>query len=134
MSRRSTASLTIAHLTPGPHRLAAPPELAGVEAEVFRSTVAAVSPSHFTGEDMPLLAAYCRACALERRASEELAVAATVGATPSPWLAVHASAVRTLALLSTRLRIGPRSRDPSNRRPAKTGASPSYYDQMMVSR
>jgi hypothetical protein len=134
MPRVSTASLTVASFT-GAQRLACPPELAGIEGEVFKLTVASVSPHHFTAEDMPLLCAYARACALERRAAEELQAGATVGSVPSPWLQVYATAVRSVAQLSTRLRLGPRSRDPtSRRRSAKTTAPPSYYDTLGSSR
>ena len=37
----------------------------------------------------------------------------------NPWLGTHASAVRQMALLSTRLRIGPRSRSHNVRRSNK---------------
>jgi hypothetical protein len=130
MPRRSIAELRIAHLTPEPRRLVVPPELGGIEAEIFRQTVAAVPASHFQAEDLTLLCAYARAAALERRAAEELATGAVVGSMPSPWLQVHASAVRSLSALTVRLRLGPRSRDPNNRRAARSGPPPSYYDTM----
>jgi hypothetical protein len=44
---------------------------------------------------MPLLVAYCNATAQEQRAAAELMVAMVQGGAPSPWLAVHASAVRS---------------------------------------
>jgi hypothetical protein len=67
---------------------------------IFRQTVASVAPGHFAPADMVLLCAYARAAALERRAFEQANAAA------------HASAVKSLAALSVRLRIGPRSRAP----------------------
>jgi phage terminase small subunit len=106
--------------------------LGGVEAEIFRHVVASVPAEHFQAEDLHLLAAYSRAAALERRAAEELQACAVVGSQPSPWLAVHASAVRSLAALATKLRLGPRSRNPNNRRAAKSGATPSYYETMSL--
>jgi len=110
-------------------RLEPPPELGEIEVAIFRRTVAAVTPGHFAPEDLPLLSAFARAAALERRAFDQ--VNAGVGEQPSPWLGVHASAVKSLAALSVRLRVGPRSRAPSNnrRRSAKAGA-PSYYELM----
>jgi hypothetical protein len=119
---------------PGGRRvLEPPPDLSAgsIECEIFKATVAAVPPDHFTAEDVTLLAEYARTAALARRASEELAVSAVAGSMPSPWLAVHASAVRSVALLSTRLRLGPRSRT-HNVRKAKPGAPPSYYDTMTI--
>ena len=131
MPRRSTASLSIAHLSPLPDRLQPPAELGAVEAEVFRATVAAIPQGHFAAEDLPLLCAYCRAIVLERRAAEELAAGAVAGNQPSPWLAIHGQMVRALSQLSVRLRIGPKSRAPSNnRRSAGSGRVPSSYDTM----
>jgi hypothetical protein len=127
----SRASLT---MLPGGRRvLEPPPDLSSgsIECEIFKATVAAVPPDHFTAEDVTLLAEYARTAALARRASEELAVSAVAGSMPSPWLAVHGSAVRSVALLSIRLRLGPRSRS-HNVRKAKPGAPPSYYDMMII--
>ena len=53
-----------------------------------------------------MVAEYARTAALAQRASEELAASAVVGSMPSPWLAVHGSAVRSMATLLTR-RMGP---------------------------
>jgi phage terminase small subunit len=130
LPRRSVASLSV--ISAGPRRLQPPAELGEVEAKIFRETVAAVALDHFQAEDSALLASYARAVALERRAAEELAAAATVGGVASPWLAVHSQMARTVMQLSVRLRIGPRSRAPSNnRRSTKSGGSePSYYEIM----
>jgi hypothetical protein len=129
MPRRSSPSLTIAYLSPLPDRLPPPAELGEVEREVFRATVAAAPLGHFQAEDAPLLCAYVRAITLERRAAEELAAGAVIGSVPSPWLAVHAEMVKALSALSVRLRIGPKSRAPSNnRRSAGSGRTPSAYD------
>ena len=131
MPRRSTASLLIAHLSPLAGRLQPPAELGAVEAEVFRATVAAAPQSHFAAEDLPLLCAYARAVMFERRAAEELAAGAVVGSQPSPWLAIHGQMVRAISQLSIRLRIGPKSRAPSNnRRRAGSGRAPSAYDTL----
>jgi hypothetical protein len=91
--------------------------------------VATAPLGHFQAEDAPLLCAYVRAITLERRAAEELAAGAVIGSVPSPWLAVHAEMVKALSALSVRLRIGPKSRAPSNnRRSAGSGRTPSAYD------
>jgi hypothetical protein len=129
LPRRSSAALTVAAFSPGLKRLE-PPELGGVEFDIFRQTAASVPASHFQPEDLVLLCAYARAATLERRATEELQASAVVGSQPSPWLAVHASAVRSLSTLTVRLRLGPRSRDPNHQRTAKVKASQSYYDQI----
>jgi hypothetical protein len=106
-----------------------PPEFTAgsIERQIFVETVASAPPDHFAGEDVALLAAYCRAMALERRASDELAACATVGNRASPWLDVYATATRAIATHAVRLRIGPRSRS-ANTRKAKPGLAVSYYD------
>jgi phage terminase small subunit len=135
MPREPKSALTLVHSGIGPRRLEPPPELGGIEAEVFRTTIAAVGFDHFQPEDVPMLAAYCRAVAMERRASEELATCATVGDQPSPWLEVEEKAWRKMAGLATKLRIGPRSRRPNDsRRAAKSGRPPSYYEIMAQER
>lgn len=128
MPRRSKASLTIASITPI-RRLEPPPELGPIDAEVFRSTVASVAPSHFQAEDVPLLASYARTVVLLRQASAELAREPVVGTAPSPWLRVHSGLIRSLAILTTRLRLGPRARD-HHPRTAKPASQPSFYATM----
>ena len=129
MPRRSIASLSIATLTPGLRRLDPPVDLGPNEVEIFKQVVAAAPANHFAPEDLGLLSAYALVAAMERRAAEELQVSATVGAQPSPWLAVHVSMVNSMAKLTTRLRIGPRSRS-HNTRTNKAPVSQSYYDQI----
>ena len=104
-----------------------------IERSIFVETALSVPDDHFAAEDRVLLAEYCRSAALAKRASEELAASAVNGSMPSPWLAVHASAVRSVALLSTRLRLGPRSRS-HNVRKTKLSSPPSYYDRMRLER
>jgi hypothetical protein len=102
-----------------------------IERSIFVETVMFVPDDHLDAEDRVLLAEYCRTAALARRATEELAASAVVGPMPSPWLAVHGSAC-SMALLSTRLRLGPRSRS-HNVRKGKPGSPPSYYDLNPIS-
>jgi hypothetical protein len=130
MPRRSAASLTIAAI--GPRKVEPPPELGegSIEREIINTTIAAVPAGHFATEDVPLLCAYARAASLDRRASEELQISAVAGAIPSPWLQVYSTAVRSVALLSTRLRIGPRSRSHDTRKAKARGGTPNYYETM----
>jgi hypothetical protein len=132
MPRRSSASLSLAAFNADARRLDCPAELSGIEAEIFRQTVASVSAGHFVAEDLVLLTQFARSAALARRASEELMVSATVGSVVSPWLAVHQSATKTMMQLSVRLRIGPRSRTPDDRRRSAQVGPTSYYDQMRL--
>ncbi len=128
MPRRSTDALAIVSLSPDRSRLVPPPELGEAEAKVFRETIAAVRIDISRPKT-------CRSCVLtpgrhhERRAAQELAIAATVGNVASPWLAVHTQMARTVMQLTVRLRIGPRSRD-HHTRTAKAGPQPSAYDSL----
>jgi hypothetical protein len=133
MPREPKSALALIHASPGARRLDPPPEFTegSIECELFRHLVASVPFEHFTAEDMPLLTAFARAAALERRSGEELLAAAVMGDRPSPWLAVHGEATRAMAALATKLRIGPKARRPNDsRRVAKPGAAPSYYETM----
>jgi hypothetical protein len=127
-SRDHKASLTV---LPGGRRVLEPPPeftAGSIERRIFVETVLSVPPEHFAPEDRVLLSEYCSAAAMAKRASEELAVSAVAGAMPSPWLAVHASAVRSMATLAVRLRLGPRSRSHNVRKSTKPVSAPSYYD------
>jgi phage terminase small subunit len=129
MPRQSKASLSVVSIGPPRPHFPPPPELGGLERETWLQVVAGTDPGHFQASDSVLLAAFCRAAALERRASEELSVCAVVGSTPSPWLLIHKSAAHSLADLATRLRLTPKSRTPGQRAGRK-GPPPSYYDTM----
>lgn len=123
-------------LLPGGRRVLEPPaELreGTVERQVFVEIAASVPDGHFAPEDVGLLAEYARVATLARYASEEMLANPVIAGTVNPWLATHANAVRQMALLSTRLRIGPRSRS-ANTRKAKPGPPPSYYDLHPVPR
>lgn len=128
MPRQSQGALTLAHI--GLRQLEPPAEFTegSMERAIFKATIASVPSNHFQPEDTVLLAAYCRAASLERRASEELAAGGIVGDRASPWLAVYAEAVRALSTLTIRLRLGPKARQPDRRRTAKASAPPSYYE------
>jgi phage terminase small subunit len=126
MPRRSKASLTIASITLGLRRLEPPADLQGPAREIFRQTVASVAANHFQPDDLPLLCTYCAAAAQALQAAIELRVCPLAGDRPSPWLRIQASAARTMAQMSVRLRLGARSRDHHPRR-ARSQRPPSYY-------
>jgi phage terminase small subunit len=132
LPRRSSASLSVAAFTPDLRRLEPPTDLQGVERETFVHTVASLPASHFLPEDIPLLRAYCSTVALAKQAAAELQLCPVVGSAPSPWLKVHSSLIRSLAQLTTRLRLGPRSRS-NNQRSAKSGRTPSGYEALGLS-
>jgi phage terminase small subunit len=133
MPRQSFAAVSLGSLTAPGHRLEPPPEMSGNERKIFLETVAAVDFGHFERADMPLLVAFCNAAAQEQRAAAELMVAMVQDGAPSPWLAVHSSAVRSMVALAEKLRLSPKARKANNQR-ARSKASPSVYDMMDLRR
>jgi phage terminase small subunit len=126
----SKASLTV---FPGGRRVLEPPvefTAGSLERQIWVETAQSVPDGHFAPEDAGLLAAYCRALALERRASDELAASAVTGSMPSPWLAVYTTATRAISTYAVRLRIGPRARSHNVRRSNKPVREPSAYELM----
>ena len=90
-------------------------------------------PGHFHPADVLLLSCYCRALALERQASAELAKAGPLDAEgkPSGWLAVLTAASKQVATYSGRLRLSPQGRAPVPA-PQRRSAPTSYYDEMDI--
>jgi hypothetical protein len=85
-------------------RLIPPETLTNPERELFLATVNACSPEHFRGSDMPLLVAYVQATVLAQSAAGD----------PDKF-AMWERAVKTLAMLASRLRLSPQSRvDPKS--------------------
>ena len=112
MARKSAASLSVVALNvSGKRRLAPPAGLSEPARLVFVELVAAVGADHFTRGDLPLLLAYCSACAMERKASEALeSEGAVIGGRSSPWLVIQEKQVRAMTALAMRLRLAPQSR------------------------
>jgi hypothetical protein len=108
--------------------LAPPPDLGPEERTIFLDLVAASKPDAFRVSDLPLLSAYVRSIALERRSAAELA--AGDGRAVVRWNA----ATKAMVSLSMRLRLSPQSRAPNN--PSRPGGKQerklSYYEQQAL--
>jgi hypothetical protein len=78
---------------------------------------------------LPLLHLYCAAVAQAKLAAEQVEAALQAGEGPEPWFKIQTTAMRSVTMLSARLRIGPRSRS-NNQRSAKSGRSPSAYETL----
>jgi phage terminase small subunit len=130
MPRKSADALAIFPYSGEPPRLSPPLDLAETERKIFLDIVTACKPGKFEPSDLPLLAAYCRAIALEREASARLqAEGYVVDGRPSAWLAMLTQASKTLLALSHRLRLSPQGRSPN------VSAKPpvvSVYERMML--
>jgi hypothetical protein len=84
---------------------------------------------HFRPEDTALIAAFVRASLIEQQAAVEVAAGNV-----ERWRPVLADAQRALVSLSTRLKIGPRSRGANTGRASKPQPPPSYYNLMNLER
>jgi hypothetical protein len=128
MPRRSAASFAIPSVTGAPIRLSPPSDLTPDERQIFLDLVASCRPEHFRVGDLPLLSAYCRAIALERRSAQELAAGDDKAVVR--WNA----ATKAMLGLAMRLRLSPQSRQPNN--PSRPGGKPerplSVYERMAL--
>jgi hypothetical protein len=129
MPRQSAAAAAFPSVTGAPVRLSPPSDLGPDERQVFFDLVASAKPEHFRASDLPLLSAYVRAIALERRSSTELAAGEGQAA-----LARWNGAVKAMVALSMRLRLSPQARQPHN--PSRPGGKPerplSVYERMAL--
>jgi hypothetical protein len=99
-----------------------PPHLGPVEAAIFRDTVASADANHFRGEDRELLCLYACHCATARRLMKKRRRTLDE---QSDLVALTSLIMR----LSARLRLGPKSRSPDNRRAAGAGLQNSALQQ-----
>jgi hypothetical protein len=116
MPRRSAASLSV---VPCFEELRPPEHLGPAEAAVFRDVIRAADRDHFRREDVELIALYCchvvtaRALMRKKRrtADQERALRSTTA---------------LIVNLSVKLRLGPKSRCPTDRRRASAGQENAY--------
>jgi hypothetical protein len=111
-------------------RLRPPEHLGPLERQAFIDLTSRVPAAQFVEADLPLI---CRWAELElqaQTAAAELRKGMVVNGKPSPWLAIHAAAIKGQGLLALRLRLGPQSRAP---RAPKTMPSPmSAYERLAL--
>jgi hypothetical protein len=103
--RRSAAELSVLPVYE-PKGLECPPELTEIERKIFQRIVGSRPPDYFQDDDIDLLAAYCSACARERRASAALASSPL----DEEWADAAAQAVKAMNVLAGKLRIGAQGR------------------------
>jgi hypothetical protein len=119
--------LQLATIPGTPHRLHPPRELDATERKIFIDLISATRPEHFRDSDLPLICAYVRAIALERRSAAALAKGDNKALLP--WT----QAVKALVALSMRLRTSPQAREPHRpTRPQpqpRPHTAPSYYER-----
>jgi phage terminase small subunit len=118
----------------GPARLRPPENLGDRARAIFTDLTGSLPVAHFRVADLPLLSAFCEACALRERAAFELEQC-TVLTDPktgrqvlSPWLSVYTGTVKAMGALAPRLRLGPMAR--AKQQSKKEPPALSYYDRM----
>jgi phage terminase small subunit len=122
--RRTADDRNVIPLSSGIHRLQSPTYLDAQAREVFDEIVASCPESHFVTSDRELLATYCNALVVARRAARDVHRDAKA-------LAVWERASRLIGQLSGKLRLCPSSRsDPKSVARASGDYRPSYYDLM----
>jgi len=82
------------------------------ERQLFGDVVGSVKPEHFCAEDTPLLTIYVRGLSQGATAAREI----TGGSTDKFWLELQASGLKTVDLMTRKLRLGALSRAPHNQR------------------
>jgi phage terminase small subunit len=115
-------------MTGTPARLSPPEELADTEQKIFIDLIASKKSTFFEESDLPLLSAYCRVIAKERKTWALLeAEGDIIDGKVNPRLAVWAQTHKSLATLAHKLRLSPQGRSPTN--PGKSERPLSYYER-----
>ena len=121
--RKSFANQSVIALRPDAFVLRPPPGTPEHVAKIFREVVASVPPGHFVAADASIVLAYCEAAHLAHALSRQAARKPVI---TKYW----ATAARTQAALSVKLRLNPHSRtraDGTGRR-FRSALPPSAYD------
>ena len=130
--RRPFAQIDISSYS---ERLKPPAHLGEAERAVFIDLVSSCPQAQFQQSDTPLLARWCELEIMAQTATDELRDGGMVingkeGPKQSPWVAIHALAVKGQTALALRLRLGPQSR--ANKAPKSLPAKMSYYEKMRL--
>jgi phage terminase small subunit len=134
MPRKSRAERAISPLVDRrATRLPPPDDLDDAAAAVWRRIVASCAPKHFTAADVELMRCYCESAVLSQESYAQMRDhGPVVDGRPSPWLALQDKAVRALAMLAPKLRLGPSARTDAKvtARQQRSGLPPSIYDTL----
>jgi len=129
--RRSFITTDAAPWYDAGQRLRPPEHLGPIEKQAFVDLTSRVPAAQFVEADLPLI---CRWCELELQAQTAAAELRAHGMVikdkPSPWIAIHAQALKGQSLLALRLRLGPQSRAP--RAPKSMPAHMSAMERLLL--
>jgi phage terminase small subunit len=114
-------------------RLSPPSDMSEAEKAVFLDLICSAPAGQFEPSDMGLLRSWCETSLIARRAARRLELEGMdADGKPSMWLGVHRDAVRTLAVLSVKLRLSPLARSPSTRASRIKAVPTSAYEQLAL--
>src|SRR4249919_2382379 len=110
-SRASVEAIPFNRADGRSHRLKAPNDLSENERALWIALVAGCPAEHFRATDAPLLRQYVSTvCLAEQAASETQASGGPISDAGQRWFNIHMRAVRSMAVLSMRLRLAPSTR------------------------
>jgi len=133
--RRPFTTTDVAPWYDAGQRLRPPAYLGEDERRAFIDLVSSCPLAQFTASDLPLLCRWCELDLQAQTAARELrehgmVISNQKGMQPSPWISIHAQAVKGQTALALRLRLGPQSR--ANKAP-KTMARPlTAYERLSL--
>ena len=91
--------------------------------------ILAAPASQFLATDLPLIVRYCELVVLAERAAAGLRAEPLVTEDGvSPWMLAHASAVKSLCMLTLKLKLSPQARSP--KAPKTLASSTSAYARL----
>ena len=130
MGRPSFTTVNVTPFYDQGQRLQPPEHLGPIEKQAFVDLTSRVPTAQFVEADLPLLTRWCELELQAQSAAAELRAHGmlTPAGERSPWLAIHAAAVKGQAMLALRLRLGPQSR--ASKAPKSLPTKMSYYERM----
>src|SRR5262245_48483378 len=108
MPRKSATAIELTAIEGRANRLRPPSTLSEPERKIFLDLVGACRVDHFQACDLPLLVAYCQACAQSDLAVQHLRDEGyVIDGKASPWVVIQEKATRSMTAFSMRLRVSP---------------------------
>ena len=132
-SRASLEAMPLDRFDGRPHRVKPPDNLGENERALWLRLVAGCPNEHFKTTDEPLLRAYVSVALLVEQAAREMqSSGGPITDAGAKWFAVHTRALRSMSVLSLRLRLAPSARATvrDTGRAAANHRPPSYYDMV----
>jgi hypothetical protein len=106
--------------------------MGAAERQMFLDLIANSSSDQFGPADLTLLVSYCEAAVMVREAGRQVKLLGPVlpDGSINRWADIYLKYSKLLTVLSTKLRIGPQGRNPTNRLSKTKTLELSAYDRM----